>query len=198
MFLKNASPPSLRNDLRTTRKSAFRTAFFVVLLISGIVPAFSMLFGTYDTQRFATGDHWSPLWHAVLHTYPLTLAIALITFSRKEQWFRWGKWFFAASVMISGATLSNSLSGFTGHEMISPSSTFGDYRNPLLAIPALGANYFIGFYNHYGASTFLAALLVGMFAGSTASRLKKHAPDDYRQSAKELVRELVAQHDQAA
>lgn len=198
MFRRKKSPPTLRNDLRATRKSAIRTSFFVVLLISGIVPAFSMLFGTYETERFALGDHWSPLWHALLHTYPLTLAIALITYSRKERWFRWGKWFFAASVMIAGATLSNSLSGWIGNELIEPSSTFADYRNPLFGIPAMGANYFIGFYNHYGASTFLAALFVGTFAGSTASRFSKHVPDDYRKSAKEIVRELVNQHNQAA
>ena len=184
--------------MRATRKSAIRTAFFVVLLISGIVPAFAMLFGSYDVDRFAVGDHWSPLWEAFIHTYPLTLAIAVITYSRKQKWFRWGKWFFAASVIIAGATLSNSVSGWTGHAMIEPSGTFEDYRSPMFRIPAMGANYFIGFYYIYGMGPFLASLIVGMFAGSTASRLSQHLPDDARASAQQLVRELFTERDRAA
>lgn len=184
-------PISLKDDLKATRKSAIRTAFFVILILSGIVPAMSMIFGTYQTDRFAVGDHWGPLWDTALQTYPLTFAIGVITYSRKEKWFRWGKWLFAASVIVAGALLSNSLSHVTGHGIIEPSSTFTEYRNPLFGIPAAGANYFIGFYYQYGAATFLAAILVGMFAGSTASRLGRHLPENVRDTAEKSIREFV-------
>jgi len=185
---KTKRPPTLRQDLKATRKSAVRTAFVVALLISGIVPAFSLLFASNEEP---VGNSLMPLWTAFVHTYPLTASIAVITFSRQQKWFRWGKWFFAASVIIAGATISNSLGELTGHAAIEQASVAGQYKNPLFAIPAAGINYFIGFYQLYGPGPFLASLVVGIFAGKTASRFSRHVPRDVKSSAKKLVEELV-------
>ena len=201
MSLFKSKPRTLRQDLRATRKSAIRTAFFVVLLVSGIVPAFTLLFGSSEGVELSMTDRVSPIWDVFIHTYPLTLAIAVITYSRKQKWLRWGKWFFAASVIVLGATLSNTLSEFTGHATIEQANIFGDFKNPLFGIPAAGFNYFIGFYNHYGAGPFLASLLVGIFAGKTASRLGRYVPHDEQQvksSATALVKELVDSRRRAA
>lgn len=199
-FFKS-KPRTLKQDLRATRKSAMRTAFLVVLLVSGIVPAFTLFVGSSSTEQLSMADRLSPLWDVFLHTYPLTLAIAVIAYSRQQKWLRWGKWFFAASVIVAGATLSNTLSTWTGHAPIEQANVFGDFENPLFGIPAAGINYFFGFYKHYGAGPFLASLLVGVFAGTTASRLGRYVPHDseeVKSSATTLVKELVNSRRRAA
>jgi len=194
----DSKPKTLKQDLRSARKSAMRTGFFVILLVSGIVPAFTFLFGGGGEDSLSRTDQLSALSGILLHTYPFTLAIAIITYSRKQKWFRFGKWFFAALVIIAGATLSNSLSQWTGHNLIEKANVVGDYSNPVFGILGGGVNYFFGFYQNYGWATFLASILVGTFAGSTASRLSRHVPKDIKSSAEGLVRELVAQHRNAA
>jgi hypothetical protein len=190
-FKRNTSPPTLRQDLRATKKSAIRTAFFVVLLISGVVPAFTFLFGGSGAGELSLTKQLSPLWNVFLHTYPLTLAIGVITYSRKQKWFRFGKWPFAAATIFLAATVSNSLGQLTGHAPIEPASIAGEYENPVFAIPATALNLFFGFYEQYGFAPFIASILVGMFAGSTASRLSRHVPKDVKSSAEGLVRDLV-------
>ena len=91
MFRRPPKPVTLADDIRVTRKSGIRTAILVTLLVSGIVPAFSMFWGGQEGVPFTS--HLSKLASVVLHTYPLTVAIAVITLSRKQKWLRWGKWF---------------------------------------------------------------------------------------------------------
>ena len=47
-----------------------------------------------------------------------------------------------------------------------------------------------GFYQQYGFRTFLASLLVGVYAGTTAGRFLRHVPKN-RSAAVGLARELV-------
>lgn len=198
MAFFNSQPKTLKQDLRATRKSATRTGFLVILLVSGIVPAFTFLLGGGENESSSLSHQLSALSGILLHTYPFTLAIAIITYSRKQKWFRFGKWFFAALVIIAGATLSNSLSQWTGHALIEKANVVGDYSNPVFGILGGGINYFFGFYQNYGWAPFLASLLVGGFAGSTASRLSRHVPRDIKSSAEGVVRELVQRHRNAA
>jgi len=201
-FKRKSNPRTLRQDLRTTKKSAFRTAFFVVLLISGVVPAFTFLFGGSGSAELSLKEQLSPLWEVFLHTYPLTLAIGIITYSRKQKWFQqWlglGKWPFAAATIFLAAAVSNSLGQLTGHATIEPASIAGEYENPLFSIPATAVNLFFGFYEQYGFAPFVASILVGMFAGSTASRLSRHVPKDVKSGAEDLVRDLVEKHKRVA
>lgn len=188
---RKSKPRTLRQDLRTTRKSAIRTSFMVILLVAGVVPAFTFMFGGGGAAELSMKEQLSPLWNVFLHTYPLTLAIGIITYSRKQKWFRFGKWPFAAATIFLAATVSNSLGQLTGHAPIEPASIAGEYQNPLLSIPATAINLFFGFYEQYGFAPFVASILVGMFAGSTASRLSRHVPKDVKSSAEGLVRDLV-------
>ena len=116
MFRRTPKPVTLADDIRVTRKSGIRTAIYVTLLVSGIVPAFSMLVGGQENVPFTA--HLSKLASVVLHTYPLTVAIAVITLSRKQKWLRWGKWFFAASIVTLCASLGNAIGEVTGLSLI--------------------------------------------------------------------------------
>lgn len=197
MGLFNSKPRTLKGDLRVARKSAMRTGFLVILLVSGVVPAVTFLFGGATSAESSLGEQLSPLWGVCLHTYPLTLAIAMITFSRKQKWFRVGKWFFAASVIVAAASFSNSMAQWTGHTLIERANVLGDYSNPVFALLGNGVNYFFGFYETYGFAPFLASILVGTFAGSQASRLSRHVPRDLNEAGG-LVSELVASRKHAA
>jgi len=190
-FFRTKKPKTLQQELRATRKSAVRTAFFVVLLISGVVPAFTFLFGFSGSAQASMTEQLLPFWNVFLHTYPLTLAIAVITYSRKQKWFGFGQWPFAASTIFFAATVSNTLGQWTGHAPIEPANVAGEYENLLLSVPATGINLFFGFYANYGFAPFAASLLVGMFAGSAASRLSRHVPRDVKSTATELVKDLV-------
>lgn len=198
MGLFRTQPRTLQADLRVVRKSATRTAFMVILLVSGVVPAVTFLFGGAGATAGASlNEQLSPLWGACLHTYPLTLAIAVITFSRKQKWFRFGKWFFAASVIVACASFSNGIAQWTGHSLIERANVLGDYSNPVFALLGNGVNYFFGFYETYGFAPFLASILVGTFAGSQASRLSRHVPRDFHEAGG-LVSELVASRKRVA
>ena len=188
MFRRTPKPVTLADDVRLTRKSGIRTAIYVTLLVSGIVPAFSILVGGQDDLPFTS--HLSKLASVVLHTYPLTVAIAVITLSRKQKWLRWGKWFFAASIITLCASLGNAIGEVTGHGVVEPAMIFGAHSNPIFGIPAAGFNNLAGFYREYGFGTFLAAILIGTYAGTTASRFLRHAPKD-RSSAIALAKSLV-------
>jgi len=137
------------------------------------------------------------MWSVVLQTYPLTVAVAIITLSRKQKWLRWGKWVFAASVIAACAAIGNSLGEVTGHATVQPAQLINDPSNPVIGVPAAGVNYLAGFYSAYGFRTFLASILVGVFAGSTASTFMRHIPKEKRevvQFAQELnnARQRVA------
>ncbi len=180
---------SLRGDLHAAKKSGVRTAILVTLLVSGVVPALHMIFPSSE-QPIPFSQHLSQLASVVLHTYPLTLAIALITLSRRQKWLTWGKWFFAAMVVVIFGAMGNTVGEFIGHGAIQPASIFDHHSNPLFGIPANGINYLAGFYQQYGFRTFVASLLVGTYAGSTATRFLRHVPKD-RSAAVGLARELV-------
>ena len=77
-----------------------------------------------------------------------------------------------------------------GHGAIQPANIFDHHSNPLFGIPANGINYLAGFYQQYGFRTFLASLLVGVYAGTTAGRFLRHVPKN-RSAAVGLARELV-------
>jgi len=182
-------PGSLRRDLHQAKKSGVRTAILVTLLLSGVVPAFYMIWPSSD-QPVPFSQHMGRLGSVVLHTYPLTLAIALITLSRQQQWLRWGKLFFAAMVVVIFGAMGNTVGEFVGHGAIEPASIFDHHSNPLFGIPANGINYLAGFYQQYGFRTFVASLLVGSYAGATAGRFLKHVPKD-RSQVVGLARELA-------
>lgn len=194
--LKLDTPDSaLRSEIRSIRKSGIRTAFVVLLLISGFTPALCLLFARGSDASLV--EQLQPVWSVFVHTYPLTIAIAVITFSRKRKMLRWGRWFFALAVIALGATIGNLFGEFTGSGIVEASNTFGDYRNPLFSIPAAGANYFIGFYEHYGARTFFAAIIIGSFAGSVANRMVGFVPKDVNGAAT-LVAEIAESRRRAA
>ena len=184
---RKPKPVSLSDDLRKTRKKGVRTAIFVTLLVSGIAPAVSMFFTDQSDVPFAV--YAQQMWSVVLQTYPLTVAVAIITLSRKQKWLRWGKWVFAASVIAACAAVGNSLGDLTGHGTVQPAGLINDPSNPVFGVPAAGVNYLAGFYSAYGFRTFLASILVGVFAGSTASTFMRHVPKEKR-GVFELAQEL--------
>ena len=186
---KRFQPDSLRSDLHEAKKSGVRTAILVTLLVSGVVPALHMIFPSSE-QPIPFCQHLQQIGSVVLHTYPLTLAIALITLSRRQKWLTWGKWFFAAMVVVIFGAMGNKVGEVMGHGAIQPANIFDHHNNPLFGIPANGINYLAGFYQQYGFRTFVASLLVGTYAGSTAGRFLKHVPKD-RSGAVGLARELV-------
>ena len=186
-FRRKPKRSSLSSDIQRTRKKGFRTAIFVTLLVSGIAPAFSLFFdGQHDVPLSILAQQ---IWAVVLQTYPLTVAIAIITLSRKQKWIRWGKWVFAASVIAVCAVVGNSIGEFTGHGSVEPAQIINDPSHPIFSVPATGVNYLGGFYSAYGFRTFLAAILVGVFAGSTASTFMQHVPKEAR-GVIELAQEL--------
>ena len=193
---KRYQPDSLRSDLHEAKKSGVRTAILVTLLVSGVVPALHMIFPSSE-QPIPFSQHLQQMGSVVLHTYPLTLAIALITLSRRQKWLTWGKWFFAAMVVVIFGAMGNKVGEVMGHGAIQPADIFDHHRNPLFGIPANGINYLAGFYHQYGFRTFVASLLVGTYAGSTAGRFLKHVPKD-RYAAVGLARELVDSSRKAA
>jgi hypothetical protein len=178
---------SIYNDLRQTRRSGIRTAVLATILISGIVPAITMIWNSDSSMP--TAVYFQQLGSVLLHTYPLTVAIALIVLSKEQGWVRWGSWIFAATVIAGCATVGNFIGDATGQGVVQPASLIST-DHPLFVVPATGANYLGGFYLTYGLRTFLAAFLVGIFAGKTASRFIKHVPRNRREVV-ELAAELV-------
>ena len=92
---RKSKPATLSDDIRKTRKKGVRTAIFVTLLISGFAPAVSMLFS--DQGEIPFSIYVVQMWSIVLQTYPLTVAVATITLSRKQSFAR--ERGFAASVI---------------------------------------------------------------------------------------------------
>ena len=196
MFTKRRKQSPLAQDIRAARKSGIRTAIMVTLLVSGIVPTLCLVFSPGSGEIPFT-DHLRKMGSVVLHTYPLTLAIAVITLSRRQKWLKWGKWFFAAGVVAGCATLGNLLGDMTGHGAIEPAAVFSQSSNPIFGVPSSGINYLVGFYHEYGFRTFVASILVGIYAGTTASRFLEHVPKG-KSEALELARELVDSSRRAA
>jgi len=70
-------------------------------------------------------------------------------------------------------------------------------RGPLLGLPKACLAFFSSYYKTYGFRTFLASVLVGMFAGSTANRFLDHVPQN-RNSAAGLAKAVLESRDQPA
>ena len=105
---QNQSTPVSRiaNDLKATRRAGIRTAILVTALVSGIVPAFFMLFSTNDSAIPFT-QHLQQMWSVALLTYPLTVVVAALTILRKRGMLGFGnllpKREMNASVLIFGS-----------------------------------------------------------------------------------------------
>lgn len=194
MFFRKKS--AVENDLRAIRRSAVRTMFLVVLLVSGVAPAFCMWWDYRGDVSWQA--QFDTLWTVALRTYPLTLSIAIIAMSRQLGWFRYGRVFFMGAVITTGACLGDAVATFTGHEVQAvqaanavqtpDSAVFGPLVNSF--------NYLVGYYKLYGARHFFAAILVGSFAGRTASKLIRHVPEKER--IHEYLSEWVEQERKAA
>ena len=176
---------AIERDLRTIRRSAFRTMFLVVLLVSGVAPAFCMWWDYRGEVPWT--QQLNSFWLVGLRTYPLTLSIAIIAMSRQLGWFKYGRIFFIGAVITAGAALGDLSATLTGNEgqavqaanvVKAPNNVLGLFMNSF--------NYLVGYYNLYGARHFLAAILVGSFAGRTASKIIRHVPQP------EQIRELVS------
>ena len=231
---QNQSTPVSRitSDLRATRRAGIRTAILVTALVSGIVPAFFMLFSTNDSAIPFT-QHLQQMWSVALLTYPLTVVVAALTILRKRGMLGFGNLLLTLSIVIFCGSVGNALGVLGGHETVqqeqllapiatnafnaqpvtyvqngnggwqqqqftsnqfgAPSqqaSQFARYQTPmaatlepesdkrglLLGLPKACLAFFSSYYKTYGFRTFLASVLVGMFAGNTASRFLDHVP----------------------
>jgi len=168
---KKSAEGTLVADLRAARKSGIRTAILVTLLVSGVVPALCMFWQSGDNQ-LSFVDQIRTMCAVTLHTYPLTIAVAIITVSRQQKWFhmRIGGWCFAGAAIIFCASISNLISHSTGTGYIAPAQIMQEHRNSIWSLPATAVNATGGFYNAYGFRTFTASLLIGIYAGVTANR----------------------------
>ena len=188
---------TLSADLRAARKSGVRTAILVTLLVSGVTPALLMFWQNGDGLTFAA--HLRIMVSVTVQSYPLTLAVAVIVISRQQKWFpaRMGRWCFAGSVIVFAATITNFTSQLTGHGFIPPAELMQERSNFIKGIPAIVVNTIGGFYQAYGFGMFAASLLIGSYAGVTASRLLGHVPRSKKQAA-QLAAELVRTRNRAA
>ena len=195
---KKTAKGTLAADLRAARKSGLRTAILVTMLVSGVVPALCMFWQPADSQLSLVGQ-LKTMFAVTLHTYPLTLAVAIITISRRQKWFhmRIGSWCFAGAAIIFCATLANTVSQWTGTGYIAPAQIMQEHRDSLWRMPAAVVNATGGFYNAYGFGTFVASVLIGSYAGATANRFLSHVPKSAPE-ATELAREIITGRNRAA
>ena len=200
MFWKKRKPDqdTLAADLRVARRSGLKTAVLVTLLVSGIVPALCMYWRS-DDHQLSFLHQMQTMLAVTLHTYPLTLAVAIIAISRRQKWFhlKIGNWCFAGSVIIFCASLGNLISLSTGSGFIPPAEIMQDHRNSVWGIPAAVVNTIGGFYQAYGYRTFVASILIGSYAGATANRFISHIPKSKPEAA-ELALKLIEARKKAA
>ena len=238
---KHSSPVStIASDLRATRRAGIRTAIIVTALVSGIVPAFFMLFSSNDSA-IPFSQHLQQMWSIALLTYPLTIVVAALTILRKRGLLGFGNLLLTLSIVIFCGSVGNAIGVFGGHETVqhqeafapNPANAFNaqpvayarngyphsgngyaqngnwqqqqfipaqfgaqsqpiqqyaqyqttvtpepesNKRGLLLGLPKACLAFFSNYYKTYGFRTFLASVLVGMFAGSTANRFLDHVP----------------------
>ena len=200
IFSKRQKPAqgTLAADLRAARKSGIRTAILVTLLVSGVTPALCMFWQTGDNQLPFVA-HLKTMLAVTLQSYPLTLAVAIVVVSRQQKWFymRIGRWCFAASVIVFSAAISNIASQLTGAGFIAPAQLMQEYPNSPWGVPAAVVNTIGGFYQAYGFGMFAASLLIGSYAGVSASRLLVHVPRSTT-GATGLALDLVKTQNRAA
>ena len=257
---KQNQPPrasTIASDLRATRRAGIRTAILVTALVSGVVPAFFMLFSPTDNAIPFT-QHLGQMWSVALLTYPLTLVVAALTILRKRGLLGFGNLLLTISIVIFCGSVGNAIGVFGEHETIQRQESFvpnqtnaftarpvaysnngyhqngnGYYQNGngqwqqqilpsqfgtpsqpiqqyaqyqttvapttelnsnkrglLLGLPKACLAFFSSYYKTYGFRTFLASVLVGMFAGSTANRFLDHVPQN-RNSAAGLAKSIL-------
>lgn len=159
----------LMQELRQVRRSAFMTCAVVVLLTSGIAPALCWFF-----VPVTAGNPVSTLWQVGLRTYPLTLAVAFITFCRHARVLRTSQVLRGALVIMVGMSLSSVVQQWNtanvGGESIHLTQIAGDVAGTLSKLVGqLGR-----FFREYGAAYFFASIAIGIFCGKTVSRLFPH------------------------
>ena len=176
MFFRKKS--AIERELRSIRNSAIRTIFLVVTLVSGVAPALCM----WLDFRGGVPYQLESLWDVALRTYPLTISVAIIAMSRQLGWFRYGRVFFMGAVITAGAGLGDLTASISGNESatVSAANAVSVPDSWLFAPLVNSLNYLVGYYHLYGARHFFASILVGSFAGRTASRLVRHLPERER------------------
>ena len=186
MFFRKKS--AIERDLQSIRRSAMRTMFLVVLLISGFAPAACMWWDY--RSNIPLQQQLSSFWFVAVRTYPLTLSIAIIAMSRQLGWFRWGRIFFMGAVITAGAGLGDLMANLTGNpdQAVQAASFVASPENVVFGPLVDSFNYLAGYYDLYGARYFFAAILVGSLAGRTASKLIRHLPR--RSQVEELAGEV--------
>ena len=172
-----AQQVSLSREIRAIRRSAFRTLFCVIFLVSGVAPAFCMWWdfrGDVSWQQ-----QLGTFWNVALRTYPLTLSIAIIAMSRQLGWFRYGRYLFMGAVITAGACLGDFVSTISGNgdQGVQAANFVSTPDNPVFGPVVNSFNYLIGYYQLYGARHFFAAILVGSFVGRTASKIVRKISD---------------------
>ena len=194
MFFRKKT--AVEKDLRAIRRSAVRTMFLVVLLVSGVAPAFCMWWDYRGNVPYQ--QQLNSLWIVALRTYPLTLSIAIIAMSRQLGWFKYGRIFFMGAVITAGASLGDLSASLTGNQdqAVQAANVVKTPDNTVFGPLVNSFNYLVGYYKLYGARHFFAAILVGSFAGRTASKLLRHIPEKER--IQEFVEEWVEQEKKAA
>ena len=216
----------LSKDLAATRKAGIRTAILVTVLVSGVVPAFCMMFSS-GGEGLPMMQYLEKMWSIALMTWPLTIVVAMLTICRKRGYLKFGNLFMATSILIFAASVGNAIGIFGGHEtsqaaagnnsaayqfagdqsfgqqqpgQASPfqAASFDGYANPS-AYPAANEpsskptgsvsgflkaclGFFTSYYEAYGMRTFLASVLVGIFAGSTANRFIDYVPKNRQET----------------
>lgn len=163
-------------------------------------------------------QHLQQMWSIALMTYPLTIVVATLTILRKRGILNFGNLFLTMSIVIFCASVGNAIGVFGGHEaaaanaafkdnslnnfsqqfqsvaLVDPANSVGNQTPSLLGLPAACLGFFTGHLKLYGFRTFMASVLVGVFAGSTANRFLAHVPKNRRESiglAKEIYESRV-------
>lgn len=174
MFFRKKS--AIERDLRSIRRSAIRTMFLVVMLLSGFAPAVCMWWDYRSEVPWQ--QQLSSFWTVAIRTYPLTLSIAIIAMSRKLGWFKYGRIFFMGAVITAGAGLGDLVANVTGNtdHTVQAAGLVNSPDNVVFGPLVNSFNYLAGYYHLYGARYFFSAILVGSLAGRSASKLIRHIP----------------------
>lgn len=214
MFSKSYSKPaarenrnSLSSDIAATRKAGIRTAILVALLVSGIVPALCMMLNPVgDGVPFV--QHLQQMWSIALMTYPLTIVVAALTILRKRGILNFGNLFLTMSILIFCASVGNAIGVFGGHEASASQAPFNEQNQfasyasdnavgsegpTVLGLPAACLGFFTSYLQLYGLRTFIASILVGVFAGGTANRFLRHVPKNSGETIG-LAKEIYESH----
>ena len=222
---KKHDGPSLSSDIAATRKAGIKTAILVTFLVSGIVPALSMMFNP-ASEGLPFVQQMQQMWSIALVTYPLTIVVATLTILRQRGILRFGNLFLATSIVIFCVSVGNTIGVFGGHQAsVAKADTRIEQTNfnsniqdqtwtgstttnfapkhshshsqprSFWDLPAACLGFFTSYLKLYGLRTFLASVLVGIFAGRTASRFLEYVPAN-RQETIGLAKEIYETHRQ--